>query len=116
MSDMADNEPETRPVHIKGRDIQVKKLRDAQMVMIARDADLLGREDVDTRRKLDAVNSVMTMFESVIVSDEDKKYVIDLTRQGELDIADFMTFLTVFADEAPPKKPVVRRGRPRKAA
>lgn len=114
---MTDNAPETRLVDVKGRTIVVKQLKDAQLLLMSRDQKVLEDPKVDDRTKLNVAGGVLDMFESVIVQAEDRAYVLALTRAGELELGDFVAFLSAFRveKEAEPVKPVVRRGRPRKA-
>ncbi len=110
-------ETETRTVDVKGRFVTVKRLNEAQLIMVARDAELLQRDDVEPRRKLQTAGYIMDVLESAIVTDEDRDYVLRLARKGELDLVDLIGFLSSFTDTevVAPKKNVVRRGRPRKA-
>lgn len=114
---MTDNGTETRLVPIKGRTVVVKQLTDAQLLLLTRDVRILDDEKTPNRDKMNVAAGVLDMFESTLVQPSDRDYVLDLTRKGELELKDFVNFLTVFTEEpAPvePAKPVVRRGRPRK--
>lgn len=113
---MTDTGVDTRLVPIKGREIVVKQLTDAQLVLMGRDASMLERTELDDRRKLRAAGDIMDMFESAIVQQVDRDYVFSLVRKGELELKDFLEFLTAFAPEPEVKKPAVRRGRPPRKA
>lgn len=115
MGDMTDNAPETRLVDIKGRIVVVKQLKDAQLLLLGRDAKKLDDPNVDARTKMEVSSGVLDMFESAIVQLADREYVMGLARRGEIELKDFLEFLTVFSENAEPAKPVVRRGRPRKS-
>lgn len=114
----ADPGKETRLVSIKGKSIVIKKLTDAQLIIMGRDIARIEDDKLDPAAKLVAAGYIMDMFESAIVQGDDRDYVKGLARQGEIDLPDFLSFLSSFqaTDEATPvAKPVVRRGRtPRK--
>lgn len=112
---MTDTNTDTRIVDIKGRPVVVRQLTDAQLILMGRDASTLSREDVPGARKLEAAGFIMDMFESAIVQVTDRAYVMDLTRKGELEMQDFLGFLSAFKEAEPAVKPVVRRGRPPRA-
>jgi hypothetical protein len=114
---MTNPEADIRLVDVKGRQVSIKQLKDAQLILMGRDAKVLGDEKADGARRLNAAGYIMDAFESAIVSQDDKDYVLGLTRQGELEIEDFVGFLSAFRAPSEDKKPVVRRGRPpRKSA
>lgn len=110
---MTDTGTETRIVSVAGRAIVVRKLKDAQLVLMSRDATLLGKEGVLAGRKLEAAGRIMDMFESLIVQEADKDYVMEQVVQGKLELDDFKGFVSAFQEpESEEVKPVVRRGRP----
>lgn len=115
---MTDPGKETRLVDVKGRSIVVKKLTDAQMIIMARDASVIDSDTATGEEKLQAAGFILDMFETAIVQADDRAYALQLARLGQLELTDFMGFLSAFQDDmepAAPAKPVVRRGRPRKA-
>ena len=99
---------ETRIVEVKGRNIVVRQLNDAQLLLMGREARLAGREDTDPGRRLAGVGRIFDILESAVVQEEDREYLLDLTVAGNLRLSDLMTFITAFSDEPKPK---VRRGR-----
>ena len=108
---------EARTVDVKGRTVAVKPLNDAQLIMVARDAELLQRDDIENSRKLKTAGYIMDTLESAIATEDDRDYILQLTRRGELNLTDMLGFLQVAHSgdvEVAPKK-VVKRGRPRKA-
>lgn len=105
---------ETRIVPIKGRQVVVRQLRDAQMLLLMREAQLVQREDVENSRKLVAIGRLMDVLESAIVQQEDRDYLTNLNVAGDLELGDLFGVIKAFAEEKEPAKPVVRRGRPRK--
>lgn len=102
---------ETRPVDVRGREIQVRQLNDAQIALIFREARLLQKDSVESARKLTAVGRVFDILESVVVSEDDREYLLDLTVEGNLGLSDLIGFIRVFAPDAEESKPAVRRGR-----
>jgi hypothetical protein len=112
---MTDPEANIRLVDVKGRNVSIKRLTDAQLLLMSRDAALLQKEGIENAVKLQAGAWILDAFESVILSEDDKAYVTLLMRTGDLTLTDFIGFLSAFGEE--PEKPVVRRGRPpRKSA
>lgn len=109
---MTDPGNDTRLVDVKGRTVVVKQLKDAQLLLMSRDAQLLIKDDVTPAAKVEAGGWILDTFESAIVQAEDRAYVLKLVRQGELELKDFLGFLTAFQEPEVAKKPVVRRGRP----
>ena len=107
---------ETRIIQIKGRQVVVRMLRETQMLLLARDAQLMQRDNVDGARKLAAVARMMEVLESAIVQPEDRDYITDLQVSGDLEIKDLFSVLTVFAPDSDTPKAGVRRGRPRKTS
>lgn len=105
---------ETRIVDVKGRSIVVRQLVDAQMILLAREAKILKRTDMDGIRKMDATSRIFDILETAVVQQEDRDYLIDLTVAGDLTMGDLLEFVTVFATD--PEKPKVRRGRPPRTA
>lgn len=103
---------ETRLVPVKGRNVVVRKLNDAQLLLLAREARLAQREDTEKQRRLVAVGRLFDLLESAVVQEEDRDYLMDLTVAGDLELTDMMGFITAFTDDNEDEKPKVRRGRP----
>lgn len=101
---------DTRIVDIKGRNVVVRQLTDAQSILMLREARLLQRNEADTSRMFSAVSRMYDILESAVVQEEDKEYLLDLVTAGDLELRDMLVMLTVFGED----KPKVRRGRPRK--
>lgn len=105
---------DTRIVEIKGRQVVVRQLKETQMLLLARDSQLVQREHVDGVRRLAAVARMLDILESAIVQPEDLSYITDLQVSGDLEIKDLFSVITAFASEANAPKTAVRRGRPPK--
>lgn len=101
---------DTRLVDVKGRNIVVRQLNDAQLLLLAREARLAQREDTEDQRRLTAVGRIFDLLESAVVQEEDRDYLMDLTVAGNLTLGDLTGFVTVFAEDDD-AKPKVRRGR-----
>jgi hypothetical protein len=113
---MTDTATDTRVIDVKGRAIVVRQLKDAQILLMSRDAMTLGKEDVTGAEKLQAAGWILDTIESAIVQVKDREYVLDTIRRGGLEVKDLLGFVSVFVNtEDTPKKPVVRRGRPPRA-
>jgi hypothetical protein len=100
---------ETKLVDVKGRNIVVRQLTDAQLLLLGREARLASKENTDPNRKLSGIARVFDILESAVVQEEDREYLMDLTVQGDLELKDLMDFITVFGSDE--EKPKVRRGR-----
>lgn len=101
---------ETRIIDLKGRQVVVRQLTDAQQLLLSREATLLQKPTIDRARKMTAVSRIYDMLESAVAQEEDREYLTELNLAGELELKDMMTFVSVFGTEQ--EKPKVRRGRP----
>lgn len=104
-----DTPPETRDVDVRGRPVTIKQFTDAQVFLLSREARLASRSGTEGPRKVDAVARVFDILESVLVNEEDREYLMDLTVKGELELKDFLAFIR--DGEEQEQKPAVRRGR-----
>ena len=109
MTTPEDPDKDTRIVPVKGHNVVVRQLNDAQLLLLGREARLAAREDTEQARRLAAVGRIFDLLESVVVQEEDKEYLMDLTVKGDLELKDMMDFITAFSE--PEAKPRVRRGR-----
>lgn len=100
---------DTRIVDVRGRNVVVRQLTDAQLLLLGREARLSAKEDTDPTRRLAGVGRIFDILESAIIQEEDREYLMDLTVKGEIEFKDFMGFISVFGEPEP--KPRVRRGR-----
>jgi hypothetical protein len=103
---------ETRLIDIKGRLVTVRKLTDAQMMLMLREAKVLQSDEAGLERKLTALSRVFDILESAVVQAEDKEYLVNLNVAGDIEISDLMVFITAFGELEVVEKPKVRRGRP----
>jgi hypothetical protein len=103
---------ETRIVNVRGRNVVVRKIIDTQMMLLAREAKVLQRDDISADRQLTAVDRMFRILESAIVQPSDREFLEDLMLDGELDLRELTSFVTIFAEaEDTAEKPKVRRGR-----
>lgn len=103
---------ETQVVLVRGRSIVVRKILDTQMMLLAREAKILQRDDVDVDRQLSAVDRMFRILESAIVQPSDREFLEELMLDGELDLRELTSFVTIFGEqEDGAAKPKVRRGR-----
>jgi hypothetical protein len=100
---------ETRIVDVRGRNIVVRELVDAQLLLLGREARLAMNPATDQNRRLICVGRIFDILESVIVQEEDRDYILDLTVKGTLSLADMLGFISAFQEDE--QKPRVRRGR-----
>jgi hypothetical protein len=112
---MTDTATDTRVIDVNGRAIVVRQLKDAQIMLMSRDAMTLGKEDVSGVEKLQAAGWILDTIESAIVQVKDREYVLDTIRKGGLEIKDLLGFVSIFTGAETAPKPVVRRGRPPRA-
>lgn len=100
---------DTRIVDVRGRNVVVRQLTDAQLVLLAREARLSAKDDTDPNRRMAGVGRIFDILESQIIQEEDREYLMDLTVSGQLELKDMMGFISAFGE--PEAKPRVRRGR-----
>lgn len=105
---------DTRLVDVRGRQIVVRQLQEMQLILMAREARLVQKQDLDNGRRIAAIGRIFDILESAVVQDADREYLMDLTVQGTLEMGDLTSFISAFSDTAT-AKPQVRRGRPRKS-
>ncbi len=110
MTNPDDGGRETQVVTVRDRSIVIRQLVDTQMMLLAREAKILQREDVGMDRKLTGIDRMFRILESVVVQPADKEFLDDLMVAGELDLRELMSFATAFNDVTEGKAKV-RRGR-----
>jgi hypothetical protein len=103
---------ETRVVSVRERTIVVRRLVDTQVMLLAREAKVLQRDDIGMDRKLAGIDRMFRILESAIVQSEDRLFLEDLMIDGELDLTELLSFVTIFnEDQETEPKSKVRRGR-----
>lgn len=106
---------ETRTVTILDRDIEIKEFKDSQIMLMVSEAKTVTRKSVDIDRRLDGVDRMMRLLDSVVVNPEDREWLVDKNIAGELSMGDLTGFISAFTEDATEITPrAVRRGRPRK--
>lgn len=101
---------ETKSVPVKGRDVEVKRLVDLQLMYLQRYAGILQKDDVANNEKVLAIGTMLDILESAVVQPKDREYLTSLAIKGDLELKDLMGFITAFGPTE--EKPKVRRGRP----
>jgi hypothetical protein len=104
---------ETRVVPVGGRNIVVRMLTDTQMLHLMRHAKILSSDSVETPGKLDSMDRMLTILNSVVVQETDKDWLVQAQESGEVDIKDMVGWVNAFKSES--KAPVVRRARVKRA-
>lgn len=102
---------QTQVVLVRDRNVVVRKLIDTQMLLLAREAKILQRDDVSVDRKMEGIDRMFRILESAVVQPSDREFLEELMLAGELDLRELLTFVTVFGADEVEDKPKVRRGR-----
>lgn len=104
----------TRDVDVKGlgRTVKIRLITDMQFLLLSRDAEKLRQDSTSDHDRLRIAGRMMDVMESMVVTQEDRDYLMELTVQGELHVSDMVNMLAAFRDEEVETKPKVRRGRP----
>lgn len=115
MPDMAneDSGRATQIVPVLGRNVVIRKLTDIQMGLLLRGSRILSSPNVDQAEKMEMMEMMFQILDSVVVQDEDKKWVLKQQIEGRLELKDMTSWVSVFEEEKDEKKPAVRRGRTR---
>lgn len=113
-------EPEkTYLVHVAGFPATIKRLTDGQVMLIGRDARMIQRSDIEGKLLFQITGRLMSVFEAAFVNPAEWEQVMDEMAAGRLGMeevaAAVMSAFSSADDDEAPAKPVVRRGRPRKA-
>jgi hypothetical protein len=100
---------------IKGREVQIRKLNETQIMLMVREAQTVSSERSDLDRRLRGISTMFNILESIIIDDEDRLWLIDLAAKGDLQLRDLMSAAYPEADkviEGTVQAKPVRRGRP----
>ncbi len=108
---MTDSQTATRKIPISGREITVRQLTDGQLTLIMREARVIQRDTVETERRMVGAARLFDIMESMVVTEEDREFVLDEIVAGKVELRDLLAGLKAFSEE---EKPKVRRGRPPK--
>ena len=105
---------ETKTVTVLDREVAVKAFTDSQIMLMVSEAKTVTRKTADMNRRMDGVDRMMRLLDSVVVNEEDKEWIVEKNIAGELSMGDLIGFISAHApvDEIVPR--AVRRGRPRK--
>jgi len=109
---MTDNGRETRVVPVAGRSIVVKQLTETQMLHLMRHSKILASDQVDNELKIDSMDRMLKILNSVCTQDTDRDWLVEAQESGDVDLKDMIGWVNAFKDE---EKPTVRRGRVKRA-
>lgn len=104
---MTDDGRETRIVPVGGRNIVVRQLTETQMLHLMRHSKILSSSEVDVELKLDSMDRMLKILNSVAVQDSDREWLVEAQESGEVDLKSMMGWVNAFQAE---EKPTVRRG------
>lgn len=117
---MANEDPgrKTQIVPVCGRNIVIKKLTDIQMALLLRGSRILSSPNVEEEQKMEMMEQMFQILDSVVVQVDDKKWVLKQQVEGNLELKDMTDWVAVFKNEededaTTKKQPAVRRGRTR---
>jgi hypothetical protein len=97
---------------VRDRSIVVRQLIDTQMILLAREAKILQRDDVSIERKMDGLDRMFRILETAVAQPSDREFLEELMIEGSLQLPELLSFVTSFNQPADgPVKPKVRRGR-----
>jgi hypothetical protein len=117
----ADPGEETRIIPVGGRQVVVRKVTDAQRILLMRlvrnIVDLEGSPDTAASNKaMKNVAKILDIIDSTVVQESDWDHIEKLIITRKLDMKELVGVVTAFNEEQPTQRPVVRRGRPPKKA
>lgn len=117
---MADEDTgrKTQIVPVMGRNIVIKKLTDVQMGLLLRWSRVLSSPNVAKEQKIETMDLMFQILDSVVVQEADKKWVLECQIRGDIELKDMTNWVSAFGededeDDGTKKKPAVRRGRTR---
>src|SRR5678810_420581 len=98
---------------IAGREISVKKLNEAQVMLIMREGQVLRSDKTDTERRMKGIATILNIVESAIEDVEDLEYVLHQTEIGKVEFQDLLKLVVPESDETAAPR-TVRRAATRK--
>lgn len=104
---------ETRVVPVAGRNIVVRQLTDAQMLHLMRHAKILSSDTVENTVKIESMDRMLKILNSVVVQDSDRDWLVEAQEIGDIELSEMTGWVNAF--RSPNKAPAVRRGRAKRA-
>ncbi len=104
---------ETRVVPVSGRNIVVRQLTDTQMLHLMRHAKILASDAVENIVKIDSMDRMLKILNSVVVQDSDRDWLVEAQENGDVELSEMTGWVNAFKSES--KAPVVRRARVKRA-
>jgi hypothetical protein len=100
----------TEIVPVQGRNVVIRELRDLQIMHLGRLASILSNGNVDNGTKMEATAQMLDILHTVVVQDDDRKFLVKAEMDGEIGLDDLMEFVNAFPDESDTEeKPAVKR-------
>ena len=98
---------------ISGREISVKPLNEAQVMLIMREGQLLKSDKVEVDRRMKGVSTILNIVEASIEDPEDREWVIDQVAMGIVEFPELLRLVAPQVETDTPPKPVRRATRKR---
>jgi hypothetical protein len=84
-------------------------LTDTQMLHLMRHAKILSSDAVENENKIESMERMLTILNSVVVQDTDKAWLVQAQESGEVEIQDMVGWVNAFRTSE--TKSTVRRAR-----
>jgi hypothetical protein len=104
---------ETRVVPVAGRNIVVRQLTDAQMLHLMRHAKILASESMANDVKMESMDRMLKILNSVVVQDSDRDWLVEAQENGDVELAEMTGWVNAF--RTTDKVTVVRRTRAKRS-
>jgi len=79
------------------------------MLHLMRHAKILSSDAVENDLKLDSMERMLKILNSVVVQDTDRDWLVEAQENGDIELSDMTGWVNAFKSES--KAPVARRGR-----
>lgn len=98
---------------MNGRNVVVREMTDIQMALMLRCSKILQSPNVEMEKKLDTVDMMFAILDSIVVQASDREWVKEQQVAGDIELKDMTGWISGFqTDEQKPA--TVRRSRARK--
>lgn len=84
------NQRATRTTEVKGRTITVLTPTDGQMAVLAQHIRIGKRADAPAGAQFNAIGTIMTVLDKLVVEEEDRDFLGGLLVDGDLDIPELV--------------------------
>lgn len=96
-------------VTIKDREVAVRTLNETQMMLLVREARVLGSRRADPQRTLRGIAMMIDIVESAIVDPEDQEWLMGLAGTGQIEFGEILKLVSDFEESAVIEAKPVRR-------